>query len=395
MRNSAAQRPLTIFVDRASECLTDHESHGEGLICFSLLKGLAERGHRIHAYTSQAAVRRKPPGLIVYAERHRVPANSLAPWEHAYRAGRLLRRLMTEEKIDLVWHMNPCGSRGCPCPPKVFGLPLVTGPLYYEWPQAPSAKTSAGRPRLGLGLQPWLQPLSKRGWQQTLTRSAALFCATEAQSAAMQQRLPWVQVSSLPLIVDPPPGIPTKTPRTNTQIWTLIFVGNLVPNKNPLVFCETISQLREAGVPIQGIILGDGPEHEKLKAYAARKSLQNVLCFRGKVPNGEVYRHLQEADLFVSTSHGEPYGRSIAEAMSVGTPAVCHRSGGPADFIDDEKNGLLVNTLTASAYAEKLQRLFSGTSYDTLSQNAKRTAEEWTNDAVISRLEAALRKVTR
>ncbi len=80
------------------------------------------------------------------------------------------------------------------------------------------------------------------------------------------------------------------------------------------------------------------------------------VCFRGKVPNSEVYGYVREADFLVSTSLGEPYGRGIAEAMSVGTPAVCHRSGGPADFIDDGEDGLLVDELTAAAYAGRIGR---------------------------------------
>jgi glycosyltransferase involved in cell wall biosynthesis len=395
MQKTPMQKPLTIFVSRASECLTDHESHGEGLICFSLLKGLAERGHRIYAYTSQAAIRQMPSGLMVQAEHHRVPANSLAPWEHAYRSRRCLGQLMQTEKVDLIWHMNPCGSLGCPKPPQTFGLPLVVGPLYYDWPKTPIGKNSQGRPRLGFGLQPWLEPIAKRGWQQTLTRSTALFCATEPHAAIMQQRLPWVQVSALPLIVEPPLGALPKASRSDSRVWTLAFAGNFVPDKNPKLFCETIYRLREAGIAAHGVLLGDGPERTSLEAYTKQKALQSTVCFRGKVPNGAIYEHLHEADFLVSTSLGEPYGRGIAEAMSVGTPAICHRSGGPADFIADGKNGLLVDTLTASAFAERLQQVFSGSSYDSLSQNARCTAEQWTSNAVLSHLESVLRKASR
>ena len=62
---SNLSKPLTIFVHRASECLTDHESHGDGLICFSLLSGLAERGHQIFAYTNTAPIRQCSPNLHV------------------------------------------------------------------------------------------------------------------------------------------------------------------------------------------------------------------------------------------------------------------------------------------------------------------------------------------
>ena len=51
------KKPLTIFVHRASECLTDYESHGDGLICFSLLNGLAERGHEAYAFANTAPIR--------------------------------------------------------------------------------------------------------------------------------------------------------------------------------------------------------------------------------------------------------------------------------------------------------------------------------------------------
>src|SRR5690242_13181838 len=99
---------LTIFVHRASELLTDHASHGDGLICFSLLNGLAERGHQIFAYADHAAIRECSPRLQVRTERHCTPANSLISWEHARRAERWLRELSRTQQIDLVWRMQPC-----------------------------------------------------------------------------------------------------------------------------------------------------------------------------------------------------------------------------------------------------------------------------------------------
>src|SRR4051794_21660375 len=100
---------LSVFVHRASERLTDHDSHGDGLICFSLLNGLAARGHRVYAYTDHPAVARAHPNLIVAGRRHRSPFNSLAPWEHAWRAERWLGQLLRTGPIDLVWRMHPYG----------------------------------------------------------------------------------------------------------------------------------------------------------------------------------------------------------------------------------------------------------------------------------------------
>ena len=384
-------RKLTIFVHRASECLTDHESHGEGLICFSLLRGLAERGHQIYAYTNRASIREMPPRMVVKSERHRIPANSLAPWEYALRADRWLQKLAISEPIDLVWYMNPVG--GSPRPPKTLGRPLVVGPLYYAWPDPLGGTSKSGRPRLGIGLQSIVRPIAERGWEQTLSAASLIFCSTGPHTELVQQQHPAASVRELPVIVDPPPGTKARAAHTDsdTKNVTLLFVANLVKYKNPMIFCETIQRLRAAGIDATGTLLGDGSERPVLEAYCAAQGLKNAVCFRGKVPNSAVYEALSEADFLVSTSVGEPYGRGIAEAMSVGTPAACHHSGGPADFICDGINGLLVDSLTADAYAARLQSAMSNpNAWNMLSGSARQKAEHWCTDVVLDALETQL-----
>ena len=383
-------QPLNIFVHRASECLTDHESHGDGLICFSLLNGLAERGHQIYAYANTAPIRECSPNLHIKTATHRVPANSLAPWEHSWRAKRWMLELEKTTKIDLVWRMHPYGEGG-PCPPQALGKPLVIGPLFYAWPEQPGNAPKAGQPRFGLGLQSLVGPIAKRGWQETLSSAHTVFCATQMHTEALQKQFPQVRILELPVIVDPPPGLATRVGLADSKRVTLLFVANLVPNKNPLVFCETILNLRSAGIHATGIVLGDGPERKRLEEYCAAQDLTSSICFRGKVANSEVYGMLREADFLVSASLGEPYGRGIAEAMSVGTPAVCHRSGGPADFIEDGQNGLLVDELTGAAYAGRIQQAIGESgAWQQLSANALSSAANWRRDVVLSALEKAL-----
>jgi glycosyltransferase involved in cell wall biosynthesis len=390
-------KPLTIFVHRASECLTDHEAHGDGLICFSLLNGLAERGHRVYAYADTAPIRRCSPNLHVRTARHRVPANSLAPWEHSWRAERWMRELERTTQFDLVWRMHPYGG-GCPAPPHAPALPLVVGPLFYDWPEQQGGQQGGqprgGRPRLGIGLQSLVGPAARRGWERTLRGAALVICATDRHAEDTRARSPGTAVMALPVIVEPPQGVAPRAPRTGAEGVTLLFVANLVPHKRPRVFCETLRRLRAGGVRARGVVLGDGPERPALEAWCAEAGLAPAICFRGKVPNGEVSRALTEADFLISTSCGEPYGRGIAEAMSAGVPAVCHRSGGPADFIDDGRDGLLVGDLTAESYAERIRHLFDAPgAWERLSGGARRKAEGWRGEAVLARLEEALCRV--
>ena len=167
---------LSIFVHRASDCLTDYESNGDGLIAYSLLNGLAERGHRIFAYITRAAINKKSPGLILIGNgKHIIPFNSLVSWEHCLRANRSFRELDAEHKFDLVWRMAPFG-RDCPVVPESLGRPLVIGPLFYSWP---SIAEHQARPRFGIGLTGMLGPVEKRGWLRALKKSSLITVAGE------------------------------------------------------------------------------------------------------------------------------------------------------------------------------------------------------------------------
>ena len=395
MKNSllvTRHQTLSIFVHRASECLTDYESHGDGLICYSLLNGLAQRGHRIYAYANTAPICEEHPRLQVKTAQHRVPANSLANWEHSWRADQWQKELGRTTTFDLVWRMHPY-SWGCPRPPLTNGKPLVVGPLFYGWPDQPATQNPLARPRFGIGIEGLVKPAALRGWQRTLSQAALILCATDNHTAAVQEEYPRSRVQTLPVIVDTPDdaGRGLRASYSASRPLRLLFIANLLPYKQPLVFCEAIQRLRAYGIPAEGVLLGDGPERAKVEAYCAEHGLKSAVCFRGKVANAEVFEHLRESHFLVSTSLGEPYGRGIAEAMAVGIPAVCHRSGGPADFIADGGDGLLVEELTPKAYADRIAEAVNRPGlWQALSENARRKAAAWRSEVVLSHLEESL-----
>lgn len=385
------KKPLTIFVHRASECLTDHESHGDGLICFSLLNGLAERGHQVYAYANTAQIQKFSPNLHVKTDRHRVPANSLAPWEYSWRAERWMKELERTTKIDIVWRMHPY-DEGCPSVPQTFGKPLVVGPLFTNRPSDFSERQNTGLPRFGVSLQRLVRPSAKRGWQQTLQAASLLVCATPVRAASIHAESPATQTVVSPVIIDSPYyGKPRQREGPNASgPLQLLIAAHLFPNKNVNIFCEIVKRLCDAGIPTEGIILGDGPGRADLDAYIAANGLARSVCLKGKLPHPQVWEYLRRADILISCSGYEAYGRTIVEAMSVGTPVVCYRgSQGPAEIVTDEQNGLLVDELTAAAYVGKIMGVMSDpNAWADLSENALRTAESWRSDVVLDTLEA-------
>lgn len=389
------QRPLLkIFVHRASALLTDHESHGDGLICFSLLNGLAERGHTIYAFTDRAAIKNGSERLHTKSHTPRSPVHSLNPWELNRTADQWLAELSKEHKFDLVWRMQPFGD-ACPLPPKTGGLPLVVGPLLYSWPESSIPDRQRAKSRFGFSLKSVLTPAALNGWDNTLKQAKLLFCMTEPHAQKMEAQYSNLTSLPLPVIVDPPdvgPRLPLWT-EINRPI-RLVFAAHLLPHKHPQVFCETVRLLRERGLNVQGTLLGDGTERAALEAWARDNGLAEYIIFQGRVSHEQVWKFMREADFLVSNSIGEPYGRGIVEAMSLGTPTICHRSGGPADFIEHGCSSLLVDELAAPAYAAALAPYLENPGkWLELSAGALRAAQAWRADKVLEHVENALYSV--
>jgi glycosyltransferase involved in cell wall biosynthesis len=321
----------------------------------------------------------------------RSPAHSLAPWEQSWRAERWLRRLMKERPIDLIWRMHPFGALPYRVP--TYGKPLVIGPIFYAWPATVAAQSRTGKPRLGIGLEPLVRPILERGWRRSLRDASLVICATPHHAEALQSAAPAARMLALPVVVNPPPGALRRPSATGAAMrpLRLIFVANLHAYKNPAIFCEIVRCLRERGLPAEGRLIGDGPQRQTLEATCAGSGMGEWIRFAGQLPNERIWGELQEADFLVSTSLGEPYGRSIAEAMAVGTPAVCHRSGGPAEFIEDGQTGLLIDQLCANAFADAIARTWLQPELmDRLSRNAAAVAVNWSASRVITLLEEAL-----
>jgi len=383
-------KSLSIFVHSASHCLTDHQSYGEGLICFSLLNGLAKRGHNIYVNAIGSDILEKNDNLYVKnAARPLVPFDSLVSWERNYRGDQLLYSLRNEKEFDIVWYMAPCGTE-CPSIPRALGKPLVIGPLYYGWPEN---KAMLSKPRFGIGIRPLVLPFAKRGWQRTLASASLIICSTPKHADSMQLEFPKSTTLCLPLIVEQPNNIAisVRTASIIGQPFNLVFVANLVPNKYPMILAQAVKKLKENGLNIRATYLGDGIERENLEKFIAQENLEDVISLKGRVPNKDIHEYLINADLLISTSLGEPYGRNIAEAMCVGTPAVCHNSGGPAEIVENGVDGILVDELTGDSFARAIAQVYNDRDlWQSFSNKAILKSQNWTSDAILVHLERAL-----
>jgi glycosyltransferase involved in cell wall biosynthesis len=102
-----------------------------------------------------------------------------------------------------------------------------------------------------------------------------------------------------------------------------------------------------ARVPsVRGLVLGDGPEYEQVKAEIERLGVGDRVEAPGFVPTAEVEQALARALCLALPSRREGYGLVVVEAASLGTPSVLVRDPDNAatEFIEEGVNGFVVDS---------------------------------------------------
>jgi glycosyltransferase involved in cell wall biosynthesis len=99
------------------------------------------------------------------------------------------------------------------------------------------------------------------------------------------------------------------------QQKTILWIGRLEEEKNPLFALSVFNDVRSVGINANLIFVGDGSLLEKLK--------QNAEGLPVEFPGwGDPLKYFTQADVVLSTSHHESWGASIVEALAAGVPVV-------------------------------------------------------------------------
>lgn len=142
---------------------------------------------------------------------------------------------------------------------------------------------------------------------------------------------------------------------------TIGFVGRLVDSKNVDFLLQVTSRLRE----LHAVVVGMGPEAEKLKATAKQYGIAERVHWIGSVEEDVKWSYLRALDAFCLFSKEMPQGQVegfgivLLEASAAGTPVIACRSGGMVDVVADGQNGFLCGVDDVSEATEKLGRLLS------------------------------------
>lgn len=208
--------------------------------------------------------------------------------------------------------------------------PLVVTPHYHGTGHTPLASRlhTVWRPTAGRFL---------------MSRADAVIAVSQPEADLLVEHFPFLQgrVQVIPNgIIAPAPAEPHPVPE-GTRV--VLSVGRLAPYKRHDAVIRALPHLTG---PVLFVLVGDGPDRERLATLATDLGVLDRVHFAGRVDDETLAGWWARANVFVSLSEQEAFGLAVGEALAAGVPAVvsdipafrfvadlASREGAPADAV--------------------------------------------------------------
>lgn len=154
--------------------------------------------------------------------------------------------------------------------------------------------------------------------------------------------------------------------------FVFVSAGNLIKRKGMDILLNAFQKLKNPNAKL--IIMGDGPERNKLIKQSKELGISDRVDFKGKYSRTEFSEVLSEAECFVLATRKETFGVVYIEALATGKPVIGTICGGPEEIITEE-NGILIHTDSVDELCcamEKMMNSIDRYSSIEISNNVKR-----------------------
>jgi glycosyltransferase involved in cell wall biosynthesis len=172
--------------------------------------------------------------------------------------------------------------------------------------------------------------LGRRLLDEYLPHFDGAIAASELNALELRER-GYNQVSVVPLLfdLDELRQAPWTLPDTDTESFTILFVGRLVENKRQHELVDVLHHLtRMTDRTARLVLVGgeNGAYGQRVREQIAARGVEGRVLLTGKVPQAELIGWYRRADAFVCLSEHEGFGVPLIEAMAFDVPLVAYRS---------------------------------------------------------------------
>jgi len=164
-----------------------------------------------------------------------------------------------------------------------------------------------------------------------------------------------------------------------------VIVPRRLFHKNGVEYFLRAMPIIRRDLPVEALLVGDGPERPKLEALARELGVEDVCTFLGARPNVEMPGLLASAEVAVFPSLMEATSVAALEAMSCEVPVAASHVGGLPEIVD-EHVGTLFEPANPEDLARSLVALLRRPDLRELGAHARaRVVSSWSNDRLARR----------
>lgn len=135
----------------------------------------------------------------------------------------------------------------------------------------------------------------------------------------------------------------------------LIYVAEIIRNKNQAMLINTLNQLRKHGRNCWLLLVGPDHQHNTCQRFAESLNLSEYVKFLGW--RSDIGALLASSDIYVASSIREGFGVNLVEAQYIHLPVVASSNRGHRAIIKDGENGFLVPVNDYSIMTSRIEKL--------------------------------------
>lgn len=127
------------------------------------------------------------------------------------------------------------------------------------------------------------------------------------------------------------------------------------------------------------LIVGDGPDIDKLKDEAKSLGVSDSVIFTGKVPLNDIPIYYQLGNVFVTASKSETQGLTVVEAISSSLPVVAVKDDSFVNSVIEDFNGFVFTD--DEKYINSISKLYEDKDlYNRLSNQSRLLSEDFSSE---------------
>jgi len=159
----------------------------------------------------------------------------------------------------------------------------------------------------------------------------------------------------------------------------LLSIGRLVPWKGFNSLIKIMPDLLAKNIRFKLIIIGSGPERERLKDLIENLNLKNYVFLIGQVKYSEIVYYFRATDLFILNTAYEGLSHVLLEAMQFEVPIITTFIGGNPEIIEHNYNGLLIEYDNRKGFKKAIWGLWQDKELQKkFIENSKKVLEKFT-----------------